>query len=499
MQQIKFILSFRRKLSLRLNDKIFLAIFLVLTPLFSIFSYLIIRDQENTVTLHLKKEAQTLADLVSHAVLDPYLSEDYPVVQTTLNELSQSNQDVLYVKIMKDEVSVASMSAPTIWSPSDLMVLTAPIVVKKGANAWKMGTVELGYSSKDIHSLVLNTRWKLITTFLVCYAILFIFLSVILNRMIIRPIRELEEYSLAVGKGDLDLKIDYPRRDELGRLANAFANMATSLKEHIKDRLKQVRIENELALASTVQQRLFPPEMFESKDITICGHYESATECGGDWWGYFETQGKVALFIADATGHGLPSALITAAAHSCMNVLEKLVQDNTVSITPNLILKYANRAIYSAAKGQVMMTFFAAVIDVETRSITYSNAGHNAPWLFKKNQNAYETLSLLSHGSRLGELQEVEHFEERTIPFEPEDVLFLYTDGLIEGTNTEGTPFGKKHTRKIVESSLDLKPNKILESVLSDFKSHRQQKQLDDDITLAVIKLNRKDTPKKAA
>ena len=82
--------------------------------------------------------------------------------------------------------------------------------------------------------------------------------------------------------------------------------------------------------------------------------------------------------IADATGHGFPSALITAAARSCFSVMHKLAQeDPEFSFSPAAMLSYANRVIYDASLAKIMMTFFIGVIDFSSGKLTYASAGHN--------------------------------------------------------------------------------------------------------------------------
>ena len=75
--------------------------------------------------------------------------------------------------------------------------------------------------------------------------------------------------------------------------------------------------------------------------------------------------------------------------------------------------------------------------------------------------------------------------------FELEDILFLYTDGLMEGKNRAGDMYGKKRTRKLVETSLQRGPEQLIRTLMSDFKKHNEGKVLDDDVTLAAARILR--------
>ena len=171
--------------------------------------------------------------------------------------------------------------------------------------------------------------------------------------------------------------------------------------------------------------------------------------------------------------------------------MHKLAQEDAeFSFSPSAMLSYANRVVFDASVGKIMMTFFVGVIDFERLTITYSSAGHNPPWLFEKEEDGSFTLqSLTAVGQRLGEGRDVPEFEEQTLDLAPGDIIFMYTDGLTEGKNAEGEMFGKKRARKIVESNLSKGPKKIIDSLMWEFRAHNGTKELDDDVTLAAIQI----------
>ncbi|MGE0614784.1 MAG: SpoIIE family protein phosphatase [Bacteriovoracia bacterium] len=310
------------------------------------------------------------------------------------------------------------------------------------------------------------------------------------SKTLTAPLKKLYDATKEVAAGNFSLQLRASSRDEIGALSTSFNVMSSKISELIKESVEKVRIEGELAIASTVQQTLLPPPKFRDKNILIQSHYQSASECGGDWWGFFSVNNRVALFIADATGHGLPSALITASARSCFSVMHKIAQENPqFSLSPGAMLAYANRVVHDAASGKIMMTFFAGVIDFNKKTLTYASAGHNPPWLFKKTGAKFELQSLTAKGQRLGENTDVPPYEEKSIAITPGDVLFLYTDGIIEGKNTDGQMYGKKQMRNMINANLSAGPESIINSLIKDFSKHNGKKPLDDDITLAAATL----------
>lgn len=318
--------------------------------------------------------------------------------------------------------------------------------------------------------------------------------SIVFARRLTAPILRLFEATKRVAMGDFRLNLvdvnDRSRGDEINALTQSFQVMSGKITDLIQESMKKVTLENELAIASAVQQNLIPPAHFENGKIHIRSHYQSASECGGDWWGFFGVGNRISLMIADATGHGLPSALITAAARSCFSVMAKLAQeDSAFAFSPGGMLSYANRVVYDASLGKINMTFFIAVLDLDAQTLSYSNAGHNPPWLFQNRDGKFVAKSLMAQGPRLGEKRDVVDFEEQTVSIQPQDILFLYTDGLVEGKNSEGEQFGKKRVRKIVEEKVAQGPEQIVQDLVAQFLAHNGTKPLDDDLTIAAAQI----------
>ncbi|MBI3535338.1 MAG: SpoIIE family protein phosphatase, partial [Deltaproteobacteria bacterium] len=277
----------------------------------------------------------------------------------------------------------------------------------------------------------LAERYLLLGLMATAGAIIF---AILFAKTMTAPLSRLYQATKEVGAGNFNVDLNIKSKDEIGALSDSFVAMSRKIKELILESIRKVHLENELAIASTVQQTLIPPTKFENERIQISSLYRSADQCGGDWWGFFEAKDKLCLMIADATGHGLPSALITASARSCVSVLNKMAQvDPQFDFSPATMMSFANRAVHEAATGKIMMTFFMAVVDYNKKTLSYANAGHNPVWLFKNNAGKYAFQSLMSKGLRLGEGYDVPAYEEKTVPLSEGDVLFLYTDGILEG------------------------------------------------------------------
>lgn len=376
---------------------------------------------------------------------------------------------------------------------------------ESGTKEYKMAEARFlgSYVNPGLDIVVLNrVEWNKamaatydLTTKFILLGLMAIGVAVIFNllfaKQLMAPFLQLYAATKELAEGNFDVQLKVNGRDEIAALSRSFLAMSQRLNSLVREKVEMVYLENEIAIASTVQQTLLPPPIFKTKNVYINSYYQLATQCGGDWWGFFGIGDKLAIMIADATGHGIPSALITAAARSCFSVMHKLAQeDEDFTFSPSAMLAFANRVIYDASLTEIMMTFFIVVIDFNENTLTYSNAGHNPPWLFSKNDNNGFTLkSLTASGNRLGEGRDTDSFEEKSIEFKAGDILFLYTDGMTEAKNTAGAMFGKKRLKQLVEGNLKGGPDKIIEVLTREIMEYNQGKALDDDVTLVAATL----------
>lgn len=313
-----------------------------------------------------------------------------------------------------------------------------------------------------------------------------IFLAIALSRQLTDPIVALYSVTRSIARGNFSVRLPFKSDDEIGDLAESFEQMSDEIQELIQEREEKVRIENELKLAASVQHLLVPPSEMESDRFLIGAHYESAGECGGDWWGEFSLGRHHVFLIGDATGHGISSALLTAALRGSTSILQQMCEKDPELRSPADLLHSLNRVVYEVAQGQLMMTFFVAVIDDLEGTITYANAGHNPPYFGSVEKG--NVRSLMARGPRLGDKADLGILETKRVSVTSDDILILYTDGLIEGTNAEGEQFGKKRFRAALEEDLVLDPSDLARNVVGKFREFHGNGVLEDDLTLVIVR-----------
>lgn len=329
----------------------------------------------------------------------------------------------------------------------------------------------------------LTERLILLGVMSVAAAVIF---AIFFASSLISPINRLYEATRVVAEGRFGLNLEIRTHDEIGALTDSFNAMSAKISELFKESVEKVKLENQIDIAATVQRTLIPAGSVDEKMFSIRAHYQSADQCGGDWWGYFTFRNRLFIGIGDVTGHGLPSALITTTAHSCFSFLREAVERTPgFDLSPANALSFAHRAVYDASKGQIQMTFFLAMIDLETGETTFASAGHNPPWVIRADGSF---VSLVNPGKRLGEACETPAFTEERIRLEPGDLLYLYTDGMIEAQSPDGLQMSRKAMRSAIVNGPSDPLELVVDRLVRLFLDHTAGHPLQDDVTLVVMK-----------
>ncbi len=240
------------------------------------------------------------------------------------------------------------------------------------------------------------------------------------------------------------------------------------------------RIREEVAHAGRIQQDLLPDPEYVFKGITVGAGITTSTEIGGDFYDYFVCdETRIGLIIADVSGHGVQSGMVTIAAKAGLHTLIGLGVT-----TPAELLAGMNRAIIATARRTLLMSCLIAVIDTENGRLSYANAGHNFPYLYRGSLNRLEQLQDTS-GFPLG-LEEDSGFREYSIDFTEGDVLVLYTDGIVECTDESDTDFGYERLEGVILDQVANPPAILINAVIGTARIFAGRDRFQDDATLLV-------------
>jgi serine phosphatase RsbU (regulator of sigma subunit) len=310
-------------------------------------------------------------------------------------------------------------------------------------------------------------------------------LAVFQGLSISRPLKQLAWKADQIARGDLEARVEVKSTDEIGVLGENFNFMADQIVILLQQTAEKAKIEQELEVARTIQETLVPTsDPVDRGTLKFAGFFQPAAQTGGDWWTWAElTNGKVLLVVGDVTGHGVPSAMITAAAKAACDVARAVNHDD---VSVSTLLEIMNYAIYESAQRKFVMTCFASIVDTRKRTITYANAGHNFPYLFRAGEDGKgEFGSLMIRGNRLGDVRESK-YEAKTTDLVPGDVIVWYTDGIVECENAAGEEYGEKRFRASVRRAAALDSGEMRDAIVSDFTEFFAEIPRKDDITMVV-------------
>lgn len=320
------------------------------------------------------------------------------------------------------------------------------------------------------------------------FALIGTVLAIFQGLSITRPIRELAWKADQIARGDLEARVEVTSGDEIGVLGRNFNYMADQIEVLLDQTIEKAKLEQELEVAKAIQETLVPSDApVRINSLTFAGYYQPAAQTGGDWWTWSQLVGsKVLLVIGDVTGHGIPSAMITAAAKAACDVARYVHRDE---VTVTRLLEVMNHAIFESAQRRFVMTCFASIIDTKARTITYANAGHNFPYLFRADDSKSEFGSLIVRGNRLGD-ERNSKYESKTTDLAIGDVLIWYTDGIVECENQEGEEYSDKRFRASIRRAAGVDAGEMRNAIIADANEFFGETIRKDDITMVVGRIH---------
>ncbi len=256
--------------------------------------------------------------------------------------------------------------------------------------------------------------------------------------------------------------------------------MGTSIQNALlyQEKLKKENLEQELVVAHKIQLGLLPSETPKHHHFQFSAISKPAREIGGDYFDFFEiSPNTVGILIADIVGKGIPAGLFMAALKST------LYSHIFRFESPKKAMSFLNQLL---SKDPVITKFiptFYGILNTETNVFTYTNAGHEPALLVSKTQCTL----LDTKGFPLGGMEET-IFEEKKVKLQPNDTLFLFTDGIIESKNKRGTIFGLKRLKEQLKKTRLLKPDQIIQKIIETVKEFSHVTQMEDDMTLVCVK-----------
>ncbi|MDD5494666.1 MAG: SpoIIE family protein phosphatase [Dehalococcoidia bacterium] len=354
-----------------------------------------------------------------------------------------------------------------------------PIVLME--NRIAVGTAE---STDNIQEKIENTR-NFFIIFFVAVLVVVCVIVLWLSQMITTPIRALTAGSEAIGKGNLDYRVEVHSGDELEGLANSFNRMSSDLRRYTTElrrtTAEKERVEKELEIARGIQQSFLPESPPVIEGVELAALSLPAKEVGGDFYDFIPVGlNKWGLVIADVSGKGVPAALFMALSRT---LVRASVSD---TVTASETICKANEQITENDRSNMFVTLFYGVLDPVKMSLTYVSAGHNPP--IKLSRGAQDMIMLKARGVALGVVPDM-RLEEKEIALDSNDVVVLYTDGVTEAINDKEEQFGQERMLAIAEETRHLPAAEMVQRIKDAVLEFSRGQPQFDDITLMVLKI----------
>lgn len=269
---------------------------------------------------------------------------------------------------------------------------------------------------------------------------------------------------------------------------------------------EQEKLKREVEIAKEVQARLFPQEMPPVAGLDYAGHCRAARGVGGDYYDFLLLEsGKIGLALGDISGKGIGAALLMAVLQASLRSHAPLRGEDL-----ELLFRDLNRLMCASVDGSKYATFFYGLYHGTSGQLSYVNAGHNPPLLFRRDERRVsskidpsleivepseterqvsepEILRLEATGMTIGLFLQAP-YEKRTLTMQPGDILVLYSDGVTEAQNGEEEEFGEERLQQVILQNCQRDAQGILQSVVDEVSQFVGSAPQYDDLTLVVAK-----------
>jgi serine phosphatase RsbU (regulator of sigma subunit) len=300
-----------------------------------------------------------------------------------------------------------------------------------------------------------------------------------LSRRMTRNLTTLTDGVQRIAQGDFSARVPVRSRDEFGALAGAFNQMAQDVEHRQQLVVERERLTRELELCRRIQTEMLPHAPLRLGATEVKGISIPAREVGGDFFNYFELpSGDLAVLVGDVSGKGISAALLMANIQATLRARLPLEPDLARLTTA------IDKDIEEATPPGVYATLFLAIVHPHAKTLRYVNAGHHPQFLIRGDG----IVPLSSAGMPVG-LFAGHGYVERTIQLADEDVLFFYTDGLVEVENEAGEMFGSERLELLLRKYSGEGVDVLLERTEQGVRAFRGAAEPFDDLTLMALRL----------
>ena len=311
----------------------------------------------------------------------------------------------------------------------------------------------------------------------IIFATLFVFIYILIKRVIINNLKRVNDTLGQITKGDLNVTVDVRSNKEFSSLSDDINSTVTTLKRYIAE--AAARIDKELEYAKQIQLSALPTNFPDDDEFTIYAQMIAAREVGGDFYDFYKINDHtVAFLVADVSGKGIPAAMFMMTAKT---IIKDLAESG---MAVNDIFTKANEKLCENNESGMFVTAWMGILDLETGNLQFANAGHNPP-LVKKAGGGFEYLKTRA-GFVLAGIEGM-RYRASELTLSAGDRIFLYTDGVPEATNVENKLYGDDRLLAFVNKNVTVDAAVFLPALKENIDEFVGDAPQFDDITMLML------------
>ena len=311
----------------------------------------------------------------------------------------------------------------------------------------------------------------------IIFATLFIFIYILIKRVIINNLQRINDTLGRITQGDLNVTVDVRSSQEFSSLSDDINSTVSTLKRYIAE--AAARIDKELEYAKQIQLSALPTNFPEGEEYKIYAQMIAAKEVGGDFYDFYKLNDKTVAFLAaDVSGKGIPAAMFMMTAKT---IIKDLAESG---MAVNEIFTKANEKLCENNESGMFVTAWMGILDLESGKLQFANAGHNPP-LIKRADGSFEYLKTRA-GFVLAGMEGV-RYRVGELTLGPGDRVFLYTDGVTEATDAHNQLYGEDRLLSFMNGNAAMTADALLPALKENIDEFVGEAPQFDDITMVMF------------
>lgn len=317
---------------------------------------------------------------------------------------------------------------------------------------------------------------------IIVFAVLFAMIYLLIKYCVVDNLYTVNDDLEQITDGNLDVTVDVRSSKEFTQLSDDINSTVGTLKQYIAE--AEARIDRELEFAKSIQESALPKishsRIATHSEVDVWASMNAAKEVGGDFYDLYMLDDENMVFlVADVSGKGIPAAMFMMKAKTMLKNLAK------GGLPVEEVFTMANGELCEGNDAEMFVTAWMGILNLKTGLVTFANAGHNPPAV-RHGDGSFEFLKSRA-GFVLAGMDGV-RYRRNELQLEPGDIIFLYTDGVTEATNSDNVLYGEDRLIKILNKSSGRSSHSLCTWVKADVDGFVGTAPQFDDITMVNVR-----------